>query len=237
VVTWDGARVSTHASIAVARPLTGAKLRDAYGEAVTSVTFGAARMRGNSVVLGPLTLLRFGTPKVTRSGVDWPIEGGLLAGAPGGRWRVQASGGRVEATVTGYTPRLPKPVYSLTHLHVHQLFTRLYLLRLRGREPAPGAIATRDQRFRAGSVDAALCLTLARRPARFLAVAAVYHVVCWSLWGRTLGGLVTRQRVVAVDGSRLTPAQSLLRFVLLPVSWFTGRPLHDELVGSEVIRD
>jgi hypothetical protein len=242
VVTWDGGRVSTRASIAVAHPLTGARLRDAYVRSVNQVTLGLARMRGNSIVLGPLTLLRFGTPKVTRNAVDWPIEGGLLAASPGGRWRVQVSGGRVEATVNGYAPRLPRIIYSLTHLQVHQLFTRLYLLRLRGPEPAPGMPASSDDRFRAGTVDAAFCLTLAglmgrRRPGRFVAVAAAYHLVCWSLWGRTLGGLVTRQRVVALDGSRLTHAQSLWRLLLLPASWLTGRAMHDELAGTAVISD
>jgi hypothetical protein len=44
-----------------------------------------------------------------------------------------------------------------------------------------------------------------------------------------------RQRVVAVDGSALTPTQSLLRFALLPMSWITRRPLHDEISQSTVI--
>src|SRR5262249_36519965 len=83
VVTWSGGRVSTRASIAVAHTLSGAKLRDAYYEAVRGLTFGLAGVRDDSVVIGPVTLLRFGTPKVTRNTVDWPIEGGLLAGAPG----------------------------------------------------------------------------------------------------------------------------------------------------------
>jgi uncharacterized RDD family membrane protein YckC len=64
----------------------------------------------------------------------------------------------------------------------------------------------------------------------------VYHAACWSVWGRTLGGLVLRQRVVAVDGTPLAPTQSLLRFVLLPMSWITRRPLHDEIARSVVIR-
>jgi len=43
------------------------------------------------------------------------------------------------------------------------------------------------------------------------------------------------QRVVAVDGSRLTPAQSLVRFALLPVSWIARQPVHDEIACTEVI--
>ena len=242
VVTWTDGRVSTRASISVGHTLTGATLRDTYYDAVRSLTFGLASVRGDSVVIGPVTLLRFGTPKVTRNAVDWPIEGGLLAGAAGGRWRLQASAGRVEATVSGYEPRLPRLIYGVTHLQVHQLFTRLFLLRLRGREPAVGAPASPEQRFRAGTVDLAFCMTLARisgrrRAGRTLAVAVAYHVVCWSVWGRTLGGLVTGQRVVAVDGSRLTPAQSMLRLGLLPASWLTGRAVHDEMAGTAVVRD
>jgi len=242
VVTWTDGRVSTKASISVGHALTGARLRDTYYDAVRSLTFGLASVRDDSVVIGPVTLLRFGTPKVTRNAVEWPIEGGLLAGAAGGRWRLQASAGRVEATVTGYEPSLPRPIYDITHLQVHQLFTRLYLLRLRGREPAVGAPASPEQRFRAGTVDLAFCMTLAgisgrRRAGRTLAVAVAYHLVCWSVWGRTLGGLVAGQRVVAVDGSRLTPAQSLLRLALLPASWLSGRPIHDEITGATVVAD
>ena len=242
MVTWTDGRVSTRASISVGHTLTGARLRDTYYDAVRSLTFGLASVRDNSVVIGPLTLVRFGTPKVTRSAVDWPIEGGLLARAAGGRWRLQATAGRVEATVTGYEPRLPRLIYELTHLQVHQLFTRLYLLRLRGREPAVGAPATPEDRFRAGTVDLAFCMTVAsisgrRRAGRILAVAVAYHVVCWSVWGRTLGGLVTRQRVVAVDGSRMSAGQSMLRLALLPASWMTGRPIHDEIAGTAVISE
>lgn len=240
VVTWDGGRVSTRASVAVSGPLTGAALRDAYVDAVRALTFGLVRVRNNSLVVGPVELLRFGAPKVTRNAVEWPIEGGLLARRTGGRWRVQESRGQVEATVAGYLPRLPRPIYALTHLQVHQLFTRLYLLRLRGREPAPGVRASSQDRFRAASVDVAFCLTLARvtgrpRLGRTLVIAIAYHVACWSLSGRTLGGLVLRQRVVSVDGSRLTPTQSLLRLALLPMSWLMHRPLHDELASTDVV--
>jgi hypothetical protein len=42
---------------------------------------------------------------------------------------------------------------------------------------------------------------------------------------------------VAVDGSRLTPPQSLLRLALLPVSWILRRPVHDEVAGTIVIAD
>src|SRR5438876_10246469 len=166
VVTWDAGRVSTRASVAVAAPLTGAALRDAYVDAVRVFSFGLVRVRHDSLVAGPVELLRFGAPRVTRNAVEWPIEGGLLAGRPGGRLRVQASGGQVEATVAGYTPSLPRPIYDFTHLQVHQLFTRLYLLRLRGREPAPGPPVSWADGFRAAPGASASCLPLPRLPGR-----------------------------------------------------------------------
>jgi len=43
--------------------------------------------------------------------------------------------------------------------------------------------------------------------------------------------------VVAVDGSRLMPAQSLYRLALIPYSWLTGRPIHDEMAGTAVVVD
>ena len=242
VVSWDGGRVSIRASVQVPRAITGAKLRDSYIEAIKTQTLGLARFRDGSIMLGPLTLLRFGPPKVTRNAVDWPIEGGLLARRAGGNWRLQAATGRVEATVAGYTPRLPRPIYAATHMQVHQLFSRLYLLRLRGRDSLPGTPATPGDRFRAGTVDVAFCLTLAgfsgrRRLRRTLFVIAVYHIVCWSISGRTLGGLVMRQRVAAIDGTRLTPTQALLRLALTPVSWLSRRRVHDEIAATEVIAD
>jgi uncharacterized RDD family membrane protein YckC len=67
-------------------------------------------------------------------------------------------------------------------------------------------------------------------------VAIGYHVACWSISGRTLGGLVMRQQVVSVDGSRLTPTQSLARLVALPFSWVLQRPVHDEFAGTDVVK-
>jgi len=240
VVTWDDGRVSVKTSVAVSARLSGAGLRVSYGESIRRLTLGLLQLRDDTLRVGPLVLLRFGRPKVTRSAVDWPIEGGLLARAPGGHWRLQASAGQLEASLSGYRPALPRPLYVLTHLHVHQLFTRLFLLQLHGREPAPGTVASAEDRRRSAAVDAAFCFTLAgfagrRRLRRTLVIAIVYHVACWSLSGRTLGGVVTRQRLVSVDGSRLTPTQSLVRLALLPVSWLARRPIHDEIACTEVI--
>ena len=240
MVSWEDGRVSTRDSVEVAAPLSGARLRDSYVKGVQRVTLGLVRVRSNSIVLGPVELLRFGKPSVTRTAVEWPIEGGLLAGAPGGRWRLQSSGGRVEATITGYRPRLARPLYAISHMQVHLLVTRLFLIGLPGRNVTRAVAAAPPDRIRAATVDAAFCLTLTRLTGRrnlrrLIAVAAVYHVVCWSTSGQTLGGLVMRQRVVSVNGSRPVLGQSLLRLALLPLSWIAWRPLHDTIAGTTVI--
>src|SRR2546428_13419266 len=130
VVSWDGGRVSIRASVQVPRAITGAKLRDSYTEAIKTQTLGLARFRDGSIMLGPLTLLHFGPPKVTRNAVDWPIEGGLLARRAGGNWRLQAAPGRVGAAGARFTPTPPPPTFPGTPHPVHQPFTPPLLLRL-----------------------------------------------------------------------------------------------------------
>jgi len=242
MVRWKGDAVSTRDAIALTNPPSGAAMRSAFIETLPVVTLGLVNLRGSALMIGPIDLLRFGRATVTQRSVEWPIRGGLLAATAGGKWRIESTEDSVVATVTGYRPSLPRPIYRLTQLQVHMLFTRLLLLRMRGRDPAPGTIAAPHDRVRAASVDVAFCMTLARLTGRrslrrTLLIAAAYHVACWSTTGRTLGGEVMRQRVVAVDGSRLTPAQSLLRLVMLPASWITWRPLHDEVAGSMVMTD
>jgi hypothetical protein len=223
------------------RAADGRLLHDSFPRGIAALTLGLVRAGDSSLRFGPFELLSFGRAKVSPTAVEWPIEGGLLAGAPGGSWRLHSSGGRLVASVEGYRPRLPAPLYSVTQLPLHHLLSRLYLLRLRGREPAPGTTATSSDRLRAAAVDVAFCAALAgllgRRPRvrALLGITVAYHVTCWSLSGRTLGGLVMRQRVVALDGSRLSPAQAFVRLLALPISWVRGRPDHDEIACTDVI--
>jgi len=241
VVGVKDGEVTTQDSVAIGRAPTGRELRDGYLHDIQDLTLGLVRGHSNALNFGPLELLRFGTATVTDSAVEWPIEGGITARAAGGTFRIEASGGRLVASVDGFRPRLPMPLYAVSQLPVHHLLTRLYLLRVRGREPAPGAAAAPQDRIRAGAIDVAFCLTLAglagkrRRLPVLLGIAAAYHVACWSTSGRTLGGLVVRQRVVAVDGSRPTVMQSMVRFLALPLAWVARRPIHDELAGTDVI--
>jgi RDD family len=241
VVTWDAGAITTSDSVEVGHPVSGAQLRDAYRDTISALTLGLVRLDGDAVRIGPLELLKFGEPRVDTGSVEWPIVGGLLARG-GGRWRIESRDGTVSATAIGHRPILPRPLYDLTHLQVHLLATRLYLLRLRGAQESERLQPPREDRLRAAAVDVAFCLTVTRltgrRSARrLLLVSAAYHVTCWSLFGRTLGGLVMRERVVALDGSRPTATQSMFRFVLLPLSWFGRRPVHDEMAGTVVIRD
>lgn len=238
---WKDGRVFIEDSVAAPRPLSGRALRDTFLADVPRLTVGLVRVRGNSLRAGPFELLRFGRPRVTRTAVEWPIEGGLGARRAGGTWRIQSSGGRLFASVDDYRPLLPRPLYLVAHLPVHLLFTRLYLLRARGRDPAPGPAASSSDRMRAAAIDAAFCAALtgllARRPRvrMLLGVMAGYHIACWTMSGQTLGGLVMRQRVVAVDGSRVTAGQALVRLLALPVSFLRGRPDHDEIACTDVI--
>ena len=238
---WTDGAVTVEDSVAAAEPVSGQLLRDRFLAEMPALSMGLIRTRGNSLRLGPFELLRFGRPSVTSSAVEWPIEGGLLVGSPGGRWRIAASDGQLVASVEGYRPMLPRQVYALTQLHVHHLLTRLFLLRVRSRVPEVGVPVESTERRQAAAVDLALCFTLARlfgrKPRLLLGIAAGYHIVCWSTSGQTLGGMVMRQRVVAVDGSRVTPLQAAVRLAALPLSWILRRPVHDEFAGTEVIRE
>lgn len=235
--------VSVDVSVAAVRDVPGSLLRDAYLEDIRRLTLGLVHAEDESLYIGPVVLLRFGRPKVTGNAVEWPIEGGIAARRPHGHFRIESVEGRLVASVEGYRPLLPLPLYAVTQLPVHRLITRLYLLRMRGREHAPGVPASQNNRLSAAAVDLAFCATLAGLTGRrrklhvLLGVAAAYHVACWSISGRTLGGLVMRERVVAVDGSKPSVGQSVVRLLAIPVAWALGRPIHDEVAGTEVISD
>lgn len=241
VTRWDGERVHVEDSVAVSRGVTGAALRDGFLKDITPLTLGLVHARGSSLYLGPIELLRFGRAHVTRNRVEWPIEGGLFARAPGGHLRIEAARGRVAATVEGYRPFLPRPFYTVTQLPVHHLVTRLHLLRVRGRQPAPGVPAEPTKRIAAAAIDIGFCAALAaasgrrRRAPALLGIAITYHVACWSFSGRTLGGMVMGQRLVSVDGSRPTVGQALLRLAALPLSALRLRAIHDEVAGTDVV--
>jgi len=213
---------------------------------MTSLMLDLVRSRGSSLFLGPLEIFRFGPAKTTRSSVELPIEGGLLVGDRGGRLRIQAGKGRLTASVDGYRPWLPRPLYVVTQLPFHHLILRLHLLRERGRLPMPGVPVAPTRRAAAAAIDIGLFALVAlvagkrRRLAALAAVAAVaagYHVACWSISGRTVGGMVARQRVVSVDGSRVSAGQALIRLLALPLAALRMRAVHDEIAGTEVVAD
>jgi hypothetical protein len=217
------------------------RLRDAFFADVGAVTFGAIRGERWRLRLGPLTLLAFGDPEFDGEAWTWPITGGLLARRPGGSLRCGWRDGELIADVDGYLPRLPALAYRAMQRPVHDVLTRRFLLRLRGRTPAPAPPAGPAQRLMTASLDLALCAGVAaavsrRRPmCAFLVLAAGYHVTSWTLGGRTLGGALTGQRVVSVDGSPVAAWQALVRLAALPSALLTLRAVHDEAAGTEVV--
>jgi hypothetical protein len=242
VLRFTDGKVSVDVSVA-GGPVPGSRLRDAYLKDIGLLTLGLVQARGDSLYIGPLELLRFGPARVTPDAVEWTIEGGIAARRAGGRFRIESDQGRLVALVEGYRPLLPLPLYAVTQLAVHRLITRLFLLRVRGREPAPGTPARSEDRLRAAAVDLAFCATLAgltgrrRRLRVLLGITAGYHLACWTISGRTLGGLVTGQRVVSVDGSRPSLGQATVRLLAAPLAWIGYRTVHDELAGTEVVVD
>lgn len=230
-------------SVASPRRLSGRELREGFFRHISSMSLGLGRLRGWSLFVGPLEIISFGRPKTTRTGVELPIERGLAVGAPGGHLRIESSKGRLTATVEGYRPRLPRAIYVLTQLPFHHTVMRLHLLAERGRLPMPEMPAPPTRRAAAAAIDVGLCAAVAmtvgrrRRPAIFAGIAIGYHVTCWTISGRTIGGSLLRQRVVSVDGSRLSLGQAIVRLLALPLSALRMRAVHDELAGTEVISD
>ena len=240
---WVDGEVEVEDRIRAPKPLGGDAMRDGFFDALAALSLGLIRIQADSLYLGPVELLRFDLPATTSHAVSWPIEGGLLAGAPGGYLEVRYTDKEMVARVEGYRPRLPKPVYTLTQLPVHHAVVRLQLLRLRGRKPVAGVPADVSGRLAAGMIDAGICagvtLVFARkhRLRALVAISAGYHVAAWAVSGRTIGGAILRQRVVSIDGSRPSLAQAVLRLVTLPLAALRLRAVHDEIAGTDVITD
>lgn len=240
---WVGGHVWVEDAVDSPHTPAPEELRDDFMRLTVGMTLGLVQERDGALVSGPIELLRFGAPHVDRSGVAWPIEGGALAAEPGGRLHLLAEDGRLVARVEGYRPALPRALYAATQLVVHHALVRLVLLRMRGRRPAAGVPADVSRRMTAGAIDVAICAGLAlaltrRRRLRALAViAAGYHIAAWSVSGRTIGGALMHQRVVAVDGSRVTLAQSVLRLLTLPFAAVRMRSIHDDVAATDVVTD
>jgi uncharacterized RDD family membrane protein YckC len=240
---WIDGRVAVEDSVSMPNGVSGKTLADRYWSNIHELTLGLVRAHGNSLRLGPLELIRFGPGKVTPTSVEWPIEGGLLAGAPGGFLRIAALPGRLVASVEDYAPLLPRSLYVLTQLPIHHLVTRLLLLRTRGRQPAPGLPVDPTRRLTAAAIDVGICVAIAavlgrrRRIPVLFGIAAGYHLACWTTSGRTLGGAVLKQRVVSVDGSALSAGQAMVRLASLPIAAARRTNIHDELAGTEVVAD
>ena len=119
---------------------------------------------------------------------------------------------------------------------------RVQLLRLAGLPPqkVQPALASR---VAAAAIDAAVCAGMAlvfarrHRVRAFTGIAIGYHLACWTTSGRTLGGRLMSERVVAIDGSRLSLLQSALRLAALPLSALRRYPAHDDIAATTVVED
>ena len=239
---WVDGTVTVEDSVASSTSLSGDLLRTTFLPSITTVTLGLIRMRDRSLCLGPIRLITFGPPKMSSTSASWPIEGGLLVASAGGRFTIESSGGSLNATLDGYHPMLPQGIYEATQLHLHHGLVRVQLLRLAGvaqaqARPAPAS------RVAAAAIDAAVCAGLAlvfarrHRVRAFTGIAIGYHLACWITSGRTLGGRVMRQRVVSIDGSRLSLIQAALRLAALPLSALRRYAAHDDIAATTVVDD
>ncbi len=206
--------VDVEDAVAAPLPVAVERMREGFLPLTARYTLGLVRAAAWRLRLGPLTLLDFGDPRSGASDVSWPIRGGLLASGPGGELEVGWQAGRLRGGVHGYRPRVPDALYDLSQRPFHHAVTRLALLQLRGREPLPGEPPAPRPRLAAAALDLALCAAVSRRRLRVLpAVYAAYHVAAWSVAGQTLGEALCGVRLRAVDGSRVTPAQALVRLL------------------------
>jgi hypothetical protein len=233
-----------HLEDSVAAPIEPGlpRLRDGFFDEITRLSGGLVRGERWRLRVGPVPLVRFGEPRAAGGGWSWPIIGGLLVARPAGTLTYAWSDGTLRATLDGYQPRLPRALYRLTQLPLHNPVTRLVLLQLRGRTPAPGVPAGPARRAAAAGIDLALCAGLAmtlrrRRLLAFATLAATYHLGFWATTGRTPGARLLGLRLVALDGSPPTPIQAVVRLLALPLGARRLRALHDDLAGTEVIQD
>lgn len=237
-----GGAVTVEDAVPASVQLSGQFLRTAFMPSISTVTLGLVRLRDRTQYVGPVPIHTFGPPSVKKNSVTWPILGGLLAAAPGGSITVVSTPTELRARVDGYRPMLPRSIYQQTQLRLHHALVRVQLLRLAELAP-PGEVAGLGSRAAAAGIDVAVCagLTLAfarrRRLGAFVRIAAGYHLACWSTSGRTLGGRVMGQRVVSVDGSRLSLFQSALRLAALPLAALRRYPAHDDIAATTVVSD
>jgi RDD family protein len=213
--------------------------RDAYWRFLERLHLGLIHVRENTIYALGIPLIRLGRPWFEGQAWLWRVEGGLLTARPGGELGFGAENGHLVAFLRGYHPTLPEPLYSVTQRPFHHFVTRLFLLHLRGRRLPPGVPAEPAARVASAAIDAAVVWAGSRLlPRRFRPVAAAaYFAIGWSLTGRTLGERALGLRVVSVDGSAVTPGQALLRLLAAPAALVARRAVHDELTGTEVIRE
>lgn len=226
----------------LATPPPSETLRHRFFADLVRLTLGLVQVRGGGQYLGPIELIRLGEPSwepEPRGGGRWvhPVEGGLLVRRPGGTLSIGWEFGELIVEIEDFDSALPPLLYDFTQRPFHRFIARLSLLGMRGRMPPPVLPSDPLTRLAGGAIDVAVCIALARLfRRRVIEVAVPYHLAGWIAAGRTPGGFFTHQQVVAVDGTRLTPGQALLRLALLPLALLRLRAVHDEIAQTEVVR-
>lgn len=212
---------------------------DDYWRFLEKLNLGLIRFRDGTIFALGVPLIRLSRPWFAGGAWRWRVEGGPLAARPGGELGFGAEDGHLVGFLRGYHPAIPEPLYSLTQRPFHRFVTRLFLLNLRGRRQPPGVPAEPSARIAAAAIDAVIAWTATRLlPRRTRALAAGLYVAgAWALAGQTAGQRALGLRVVSVDGSGLTPGQALLRLAAAPAALVARRAVHDDLAGTEVIRD
>lgn len=122
--------VGTEDSITAPREPPPSLVRDRYLAEISRACLGLVGVRETALVLGPLVLLRFGSPRWIGDCWSWSIEGGLLARRNTGRLLAGWRDGRLVSAVVGYSPLLPQWLYRVTQLPFHHWVTRRALRRL-----------------------------------------------------------------------------------------------------------
>ncbi len=133
-------RVRAPVAIVEPSPEGAHRLASAYWREVERTTGGLVRVsrRPDGVALRALgaTLLTFGLPRIDFAGdrvsCSYPIEGGLLAGRPGGSIAFKQEGTVLISSISGFHPRLGllPGLYSHVQARLHAAVSRRYLARL-----------------------------------------------------------------------------------------------------------
>jgi len=137
---WEGEEYFLTQEFVFSEPRVALDAREILREADALVnqrsqaaTLWLARWRDDSLMLGPICILRFGPLRahgVARftAAAGRAIDGGLIARRPGGTmwYRVRSDGNNLLLTagISGFIPRLPRFAFQMVQLPLHRATVR-----------------------------------------------------------------------------------------------------------------